>query len=162
MKCLGTAFLFAAAAPAPVLAQRDAAQPGPVAFCRNVDNLDAPGLRDGGPDASGWVRSRLGLRRDQGAMVAWRCMNGHVLACVDGGGSALCSKASASRAATPEMRRFCSSNPGQALPIAVTGSETIFTWVCAGRTPRVERQWTWLDRRGFIATDWRILTPRRG
>ena len=165
MKFPGIAFVFAGAAlalPVTVMAQHRPSQSDPVDFCRTAGNVDEPGLQAGGPHAGSWVRSRLGLRREQGAMVAWRCMNGHVLACVDGGGSAHCAKGSANRAVTAAMRRHCSLNPDQALPVAVTGTETIFAWTCAGRTPRIERQWAWLDRRGFIATDWRILTPRRG
>jgi len=157
---LFAAFGAFALASTPAAAQGRASPENPAAYCRAMGNVDEPGARAGGPGAPDWIRRRLALRPDQSAGVAWRCMNRHVLACVDGGASAHCSRADTSRAVTREMRTFCAASPGLAIPTAVAGSETIFAWGCAGRSPRIVRQWARLDQRGFARPMWRDLTPR--
>ena len=155
--------LLAVGALAPSVVQPAAAQnrrgvSDPATYCRAMRNVDEPGTRGRAPGVPAWMRRRLGAPR--GAHIAWRCLNGRVLACVDGGGSAHCSRANMSRVVTREMREFCVSYPGQSIPGAVTGSETIFVWTCAGRTPRIARQSTRVDRRGFALDSWRDVTPR--
>ena len=130
----------------------------PAAYCRALRNVDEPGTRGMAPGVPAWMRHRLGAPR--GAAIAWRCLNGRVFACVDGGGSEHCSRADTSRVATRDMREFCVSSPGQSIPGAVTGSETIFAWTCAGRTPRIARQWARVDHRGFALESWQDVTPR--
>ena len=155
---LGFAIAFAASAAAlmPAAAQPRAGVGDPAAYCRARGNVDAPPARG----APGWMRRQLGMGPGQTAGIAWRCMGGRVFACVDGGASVHCAKADTRRIATSVMRAYCRSHPGQSIPGAVTGSDTVYNWGCAGRTPRVQRQWTRVDPRGFPRALWRDVTPR--
>ena len=133
----------------------------PVAYCRAHLNLDEPGADYTGTATPEWMQRRLGRRAGMSAMVAWRCMGGRVLACVDGGGSARCDKGDANRVATHEMRDYCRAHPGQQMPVAVTGSETIYSWRCVGGTARAGRALFRLDARGYPVGGWRVVTRGR-
>ena len=51
----------------------------------------------------------------------------------------------------------CKEFPGSAVvPMAATGHDTIYTWECVGKEPRITASQK-VDERGFIANQWRPL-----
>ncbi len=119
-------------------------------YCRAVGNVDRPDARYAGPKVPRWMMGALGAGASQAAQVDWRCMGGRVFACFDGGASQHCSKADTSRVPTPAMYEECRANPGAPMiPMAVTGSATIYVWACRGRAPIILRQFQRVDVRGY-------------
>jgi hypothetical protein len=84
-----------------------------------------------------------------------RCMDGAVLLCTVGANLS-CSKADVSRV-SKGVQAYCRVVPGSPIvPRAATGHDTIHTWECDGRAPRVKAAERF-DERGFIARNWRRL-----
>jgi hypothetical protein len=86
----------------------------------------------------------------------FRCMGGKVWLC-NFGANLVCDKANASRS-SPGAEEFCKQNPGSdVVPMAATGHDTIYAWKCVGKHARISSQTQKLDRRGFIAGNWKQL-----
>jgi len=140
----------------------------PAAYCRAVGTIDAPDARYTGEKVPEWVARAL--MRATGAPAssnpayfknaAWRCEQGHVLACSYGANIPCNAKADARRKPTAAAVEFCRENPGaDPIPAVATGRATVYAWRCAGRRPVIARQVLELDRRGFAAPFWHVVAP---
>lgn len=87
--------------------------------------------------------------------TVYRCMRGAAWLC-NYGANLSCSKAVVSRV-SKGAENYCREFPGSAVvPMAATGHDTIYSWECVGKEPRItafER----VDAGGFIANQWRRL-----
>ncbi len=82
-------------------------------------------------------------------------MHGAVLLC-NYGANLSCAKADVSRV-SKGAEAWCREFPGAAVvPMAATGHDTIYSWKCVGREPRITSSEK-VDARGFIANQWRPL-----
>jgi hypothetical protein len=89
--------------------------------------------------------------------TVYRCMGAAPWLC-NFGANLTCAKADVSRTSTG-AEAFCRQNPGAAVvPMAATGHDTIFSWKCVGDRPVITNAEK-VDRRGFIANQWKRLTP---
>ncbi|HUO55805.1 MAG TPA: hypothetical protein VMU18_13750 [Rhodoblastus sp.] len=89
--------------------------------------------------------------------TVYRCMNGAAWLC-NHGANLTCAKADVSRV-SKGAQAFCRQNPrSDVVPMAATGHSTIFTWTCDGAKARI-RSAEKVDRRGFIADQWKRLGP---
>ncbi|MCI4680809.1 hypothetical protein K9U39_08405 [Rhodoblastus acidophilus] len=96
-------------------------------------------------DAAGFVQ----------ASTVYRCMGGAVWLC-NHGANLTCAKADVSRA-SKGAEAFCRQNPGAAVvPMVATGHNTIYSWKCVGGKPQIASAEK-VDRRGFIANQWKRL-----
>ena len=84
------------------------------------------------PDAVNEGLQRLG-RLAPGDSTVWRCMGGKV--------------------------QWCKENPGPHIPAAITGHATIYLWECQGGEPRIVKQVSNVDPRGFVADFWFEISP---
>ena len=90
------------------------------------------------------------------ASTSVRCMNGMAWLC-NYGANLVCEKADVSRKSSG-AEKFCRQNPDSiGVPMSATGHATIYEWKCVGREPRIIRQATPVDARGFIAENWKPL-----
>lgn len=104
------------------------------------------GLAASAPDE--WVR----------ASTVARCMGGKVWLC-NRGANIPCGKANARRA-NAGASAFCRQNPGaDSVPMAATGHDTLYAYMCRGAVARVAKQVSAVDARGFVADAWKRL-PR--
>jgi hypothetical protein len=135
----------------------------PARYCAAVRNIDKPDERYTGPAVPDWVAHAL--KRATGAPesaslnlfrhAAWRCMDGHVLACSVGANIPCWSKADVRRAPSPATRSYCGENPdSDVVPAVVTGHETVFEWRCRGGKPVIVRQVLAVDARGYQKDFW--------
>jgi hypothetical protein len=87
--------------------------------------------------------------------TVYRCMDSAVWLC-NYGANLVCAKADVSRVSRG-AQRYCRENPGsEVVPMAATGHATIYSWECVGDKPRIKSS-VMLDRRGFIANQWKRL-----
>lgn len=102
------------------------------AYCQAYGNVDKPGSRYTGAKVPKWIQRAMNANSPYAALE-WRCMDGRVYACLDGGGSAHCGKPELSRTPSPGLHEFCRQNPSaSSMPMAVTGSLTPYEWACRG------------------------------
>jgi hypothetical protein len=88
--------------------------------------------------------------------TVYRCMDGAVRLC-NYGANLVCAKADVSRVSRG-AERYCRDNPGSdVVPMAATGHATIYSWECVGGAARIKGSPVSLDRRGFIANEWKRL-----
>jgi hypothetical protein len=91
------------------------------------------------------------------ASTVFRCAEGHLLVCTVGANLA-CGKADTSRQSTAGMTAWCRAHPdADFVPAFASGHDTIFAWHCIGAIPRVIRQTSYVDGRGFIADNWKTV-----
>jgi hypothetical protein len=87
--------------------------------------------------------------------TVYRCMHGAVWLC-NYGANLSCAKADVSRV-SKGAEAYCGGFPGAAVvPMAATGHDTIYSWKCVGKEPRIISSEK-VDARGFIANQWRPL-----
>lgn len=144
----------------------------PFAYCKAVGTIDAPDERYTGPAVT--ERIAAGLRDAFGlpasASIApflrgtsWRCMNGALYACNVGANLPCQAKADTSRTPTAAMIQFCTVQPeAAAIPMVVTGRETVYLWRCLQGVPLILKQVTSPDERGFLANIWYRIEPEKG
>jgi hypothetical protein len=147
---------FAAAALALLTAAITAAQAKaeqPADYCRRDD--DAP--RDLPPEMANEV-ARLfelsGPEQAAGAAVC-RCAGGKALLCYVGA-NLPCVKIDTSRK-NEAVARCCRENPGDTVPAAVSGHDTLFEWRCVGKNAQAGKPVWRRDARGFAAELWKSL-----
>ena len=88
--------------------------------------------------------------------TVYRCMGGAARLC-NYGANLVCTKADVSRASRG-AQRYCRENPGsEVVPMAATGHATIYSWECIGNKARIKSSSVSVDRRGFIASQWKRL-----
>ena len=88
----------------------------------------------------------------------FRCMDGSVYVCSIGA-NLPCTGKPDRRRSIPAVGDYCRTAPNaDAVPMAVTGHSTIYSWSCVkGRPVIIDR--VQLDRRGFQANIWTPLPP---
>src|SRR6185295_1352463 len=143
-----------AASPPPVETFAD-----PFVYCsrvRNVDALDARYVGPRVPDAiARAVQQSMSLAEGLppamlAEAVAWRCMNRRVYACFTGANLPCFTKANVAKAPTDPMLAYCRDNPEiDSIPETVTGQTTVYEWRCEQEAPKIVRQVTQVDDRGF-------------
>lgn len=140
----------------------------PARYCAAVSTIDRPDARYAGEPVPDWIARALMEATDappasQPAFfkhAVWRCDRGKVLACSHGANIPCDDKADISRKPGVGAREFCRENPGAAVvPAVATGRATVFAWRCQGRRPVIARQVLKVDRRGFPAAFWHVVTP---
>lgn len=141
----------------------------PFAYCESVGSIDAPDGRYSGPKVPNGIVA--GLRRALGTPsdapddwirqgTTWRCMDGQVYACFVGANLPCDEKADVSRSPSAAMTDYCKSNPGSdAIPAAVTGRATVFSWRCRDASPEIVKQVDQADARGFLSNVWHRIAP---
>jgi hypothetical protein len=141
----------------------------PVAYCQAVANADAPDARYAGPRVPDWMiaalyskdelKAQKKAKLDPARAVAWRCMGGKILACVQGN-TPICGKANQEMKPSAAMRAFCTGKPNaDVIPLSVIGHENpmIYDWTCRGTKPAIARQIFTVDARGFPAELWKEI-----
>ena len=87
--------------------------------------------------------------------TVYRCMGGAVWLC-NYGANLSCAKADVSRVLRG-AESYCREYPGSpVVPMAATGHDTIYSWECVGKEPRITASEK-VDERGFIANQWKRL-----
>ena len=87
--------------------------------------------------------------------TVYRCMRGALWLC-NYGANLSCAKADVSRV-SKGAEAYCKEFPGSAVvPMAATGHDTIYSWKCVGKEPRITASEK-VDERGFIANQWKPL-----
>jgi hypothetical protein len=87
--------------------------------------------------------------------TVYRCMRGAAWLC-NYGANLSCAKADVSRV-SKGAENYCQEFPGSTVvPMAATGHDTIYTWECVGKEPRITASEK-VDERNFIANQWRRL-----
>ena len=137
----------------------------PVPYCRSIGTIDKPDNRYTGPKLPAWMAEKLNLKADQAKMpdvskmVAWRCADGQVLACLYGANIPCDSKAFTSKKPTQAVVDYCKQNPdSQFVPMVVTGHETSLSWACHGPRPVVIRSEA-VDAQGYVKAYWKAVSP---
>jgi hypothetical protein len=83
-----------------------------------------------------------------------RCVDGKAMLCTTGA-NLPCGKANVSRS-LPAGAAWCIQHPDSgAIPMSVTGHDTIYRWRCAGTSAEVVGVAATVDGRGFIARFWK-------
>lgn len=129
----------------------------PRAYCARVGDDDQPK-----PIPPGLVSQALRLfylkpvdPKQVEKSTVYRCMGGAVWLC-NYGANLSCAKAGVSRV-SKGAEAYCGEFPGSAVvPMAATGHDTIYSWKCVGKEPRITASEK-VDERGFIADQWRPL-----
>ena len=121
----------------------------PADYCRRVGNDDAP--RDLPPEMADKVAALFELASPEAAAGAavYRCAGGKALACYVGA-NLPCAKIETSRK-NAAVSRYCRENPGDTVPAAVSGHDTLFEWSCVGKNAKAGKPVWRLDARGFAA-----------
>jgi hypothetical protein len=142
------ALLAAAIAPGQAKAEQ------PADYCRRVGNDDTP--RNLPPEMADKVAALFELAGQQQADAAvYRCAGGKVLACYVGA-NLPCARIETSRK-NEAVSRYCRENPGDTVPAAVSGHDTLFAWSCVGKNAEAGKPVWRLDARGFAAELWKPL-----
>jgi hypothetical protein len=130
---------------------------GPRPYCARVGDDDQPK-----PIPPGLVSQALRLfylkpvdPEQVEKSTVYRCMGGAVWVC-NYGANLSCAKADVLRV-SKGAEAYCREFPGSAVvPMAATGHDTIYSWKCVGKEPRITAS-EMVDQRGFIANQWRPL-----
>jgi hypothetical protein len=86
--------------------------------------------------------------------TVFRCVDGKTMLCTTGA-NLPCGKANISRA-LPAGTAWCKQHPdATAIPMSVTGHDTIYRWRCAGPSAEVVGVTATVDARGYIARFWK-------
>lgn len=140
----------------------------PAPYCAAVGTIDKPDRRYAGEPVPDWIARALMRATDAPPTAelsffkhaAWRCERGRVLACSYGANIPCNRKADPRRRPGAGERGFCRDHPGADLiPAVATGHATVFEWRCRGTRPVIARQVLEIDRRGFPAAFWHVVTP---
>ena len=98
------------------------------------------------------------MPEDAARTAVVRCDGGVVLACV-AGANLPCGKAD-TRRRLPEADAWRASNGNpDVLPANVTGHATVWRWQCRGGRAVVTGRVARVDRRGYVADYWKLVTP---
>jgi hypothetical protein len=136
----------------------------PFAYCKAIENIDAPDARYTGPQVPEAIVKGLQKAFNMPADAplppfmensSWRCMDGKVYACTVGANLPCGEKADTNRTPSEPIVDFCKANPSaDVIPMAVTGRATVYEWRCTNGAPTIVKQFTEADARGFIASVW--------
>lgn len=85
-----------------------------------------------------------------------RCAGPTLMACSIGA-NLVCGKAD-TRRSNPGAARWCRNNPGaKIVPLAAIGHATVYEWSCVGRRAVRGKAEAAVDRRGYIAQNWKAV-----
>ena len=134
----------------------------PQAFCSAVGTIDGPDSRFTGDKIPDWMMVPFVNPQYPRAIygISWRCVAGNVLVCQNAQ-SPSCLKANTDRIPSAAMSEFCRDNVNsQVIPRVVTGTERMlaYNWICRGTEPAIAKA-TRLDAQGFVAADWKPVSP---
>jgi hypothetical protein len=103
------------------------------------------------------VAAAFNIDKDAAPNTAFvRCVGPKLLGCYVGA-NLNCDKAN-TRRALPGATAWCRQNPGAAnIPMAATGHDTVYEWSCKGTRAVAGRQVMKVDRRGYIADNWKVI-----
>jgi hypothetical protein len=145
----------------------------PVPYCQAVGAIDAPDAKYKGPAVPDWtvaalyspdeIKAQKSSGVDPKRAILWRCMQGKVLACVQGN-SPICGKANQDKTPTKAMREFCAGQPNaEVIPLVVIGHENpmIYDWRCKGKDPATTRQIFEVDAQGYPSDLWKEIAPHK-
>jgi hypothetical protein len=86
--------------------------------------------------------------------TVYRCVDGRTLLCTTGANLA-CGRANTDRD-PPGVAAWCREHrQSDAVPMFVTGHDTIYRWHCTDGTPRIEAAVEPVDARGFLSRNWK-------
>ena len=150
----------------------------PWAYCQAVGTTNKPDARYVGPANTpelikGFAKaagisdsSPLASGTNPGPALAWRCVNGELLACSYGANIPCDEKAQTSKIPTDAMNAFCASPPPNVdktkpfdMPAFVTGHDTIWAWQCNGGKAVATKQIFQVDQQGYISSFWYQVLP---
>lgn len=129
----------------------------PFDFCARVgtgDTFQNGNLRYIGPN--------FPFRQPTGAVLAWRCWEGKVLACKPAASIYPCGKVETGREPSPKLGAFCAQNPNELPPAAATGCMTAYLWACQRGVAVISSRWippSQIDGLGYLLGPWLVM-PR--
>jgi hypothetical protein len=137
------------------LAAEPAADRAPVEYCRSIGTDDT--LRPPPPELAQALRRAFGVAGAYARETSfYRCDRGAVMLCTVGA-NLVCGKANTSTR-LPAANVWCRENPNSDfIPLAVTGHDTIYEWICDGAKAVPKRKSSTVDERGFISENWKKL-----
>jgi hypothetical protein len=137
------------------LAAAPAAGQSPIEYCRSVGTDDV--LRPPPPALAEALRRAFGVTGTYALETSfYRCDRGAVMLCTVGA-NLVCGKANTSTS-LPAANGWCRENPNSDfIPLAVTGHDTIYEWICEGAKAVPGRKSSTVDDRGFISENWKKL-----
>ncbi len=124
------------------------------AYCLAVGTVDGPDDRWNGPRLPEAVLRAVPPISPEA--TSWRCLDGRVLWC-NVGVNLPCGKAHTSREPTQRITDYCQRSPNSQVPAAVSGHDNIYVWQCEASVPRILRQVSSIDARGFVQEYWHEL-----
>lgn len=131
----------------------------PIAYCRGVGTVDRPGPRYRGQDEPVWLRRFIGATEDYHS-VSWRCLNGHMVACLaESMHGEECAAPITSRVSDASLREYCALEPNAAFIPMSHARYHLHEWGCRRGRPYVTRLRPTqdLDERGFWRGSWRVV-----
>jgi len=140
----------------------------PAPYCAAVRTIDKPDARYRGPAIPDWMARAL--KKAEGSPddtpldvfrhAAWRCADGKVLACFYGANLPCGEKADRSRRPGQGVASYCREHADDDIvPAYVTGRRTVFEWHCRAGTPEIVRRLERVDKQGYAARYWYVVTP---
>ncbi|WP_428488749.1 hypothetical protein [Rhodopila sp.] len=86
--------------------------------------------------------------------TVYRCLDGKTLLCTTGANLA-CGKANTDRN-PPALAAWCwAHRQSDAVPMFVTGHDTIYRWHCTDGAPSIDATVDAVDARGFLSRNWK-------
>lgn len=140
-------------------ARSQASYSDPIAYCRGVGTVDRPGPRYRGQDEPVWLRRFMGATEDY-HFVSWRCVNGHMVACLaESMHGEECAAPITSRVPDASLREYCSLEPNAPFIPMSHARYHLHEWGCRRGGPyvRTVRSTQDLDERGFWKDSWRFV-----
>jgi hypothetical protein len=129
-------------------------------YCQRIGTDDT--LRPIPPELVPQVNAAFGMQMSTGLVTrnsVFRCVDGSVMVCTLGA-NLPCGKAGTKRA-NEGAKVWCKDHPdSDFVPAFAAGHDTIYAWACHNGAPRIIRQISKVDSRGFIAQFWKQLDPR--
>lgn len=132
--------------------------PDPVAYCRAVGAIDAPGSTYRGPSVPDWMYRALERTPSDPGPMLWRCAGGVVLACIDVSNVSdlRCRKPASDRSPNESLLAFCRQRGANGLS---SSAGSIYTWQCVGGVPVLKWRRDDFDAQGFEPLEWKLVTP---
>ena len=140
----------------------------PAPYCAAIRTIGKPDARYRGPAVPDWMAQALKRAEhspddtplDVFKHAAWRCADGRVLACFYGANLPCGEKADTSRKPGKGTVTYCRENPDDdVVPAYVTGRRTVYEWRCRAGNPAIVRRLERVDKQGFAARYWHVVTP---
>lgn len=127
----------------------------PRAYCADIGTDDT--LRTPPPSLAPAIRRLFSIRGTLAPKAAYyRCAEGSVKVCFVGA-NLPCGKANSSKN-LPAVARWCETHPDtEAVPLYVTGHDSLYSWHCVGSRAATGASRGPLDARGFFEEYWKTV-----